>query len=186
MTTSSFASFQSVFLLISGALWSEGQFAHVLFQREQLFSCLFFYRQKGFVSKIKLEPLALQPTSKTLKPREVKRRPKSRVPIQSEQGYHQLTLQCSFGKKQNNVNKSLSYVYIRGLQTTAHRPNLIHHLILQVMFYQNTATPTCLPIVYGCFCAATVEFTSCKEAMQCTKPTYYLVLYKKCLPTPGL
>lgn len=44
----------------------------------------------------------------------------------------------------------------QGCIPMAQRPNLTHHLFLQIKFYQNTATPIRLvQIVYGCFQAVT-------------------------------
>lgn len=67
-------------------------------------------------------------------------------------------------------------------------PIVAHHLILQIKLYWNTAMPIHLYIICGCFHAPIAELSSCNRDHLAHKVEriYYITLYTKSLPTPGL
>lgn len=74
---------------------------------------------------------------------------------------------------------------ISSWQTTAHRQNLAQHLFLSIKFCQNTTTPICVCISYGCFhinvpnCTGVLNYMACKAKIL----TLWPLIEKLCWPS---
>ena len=72
--------------------------------------------------------------------------------------------------------KNVTAVHL--LEERMHRPHLARHLFLQIKFYWNTATPTYLHLIYGCFSPQPTGLRALTETTWSAKAKmlYFLVL----------